>query len=62
MEDCVILRGEEPGGSLGKVTFKGSKLHAGGSGAFSDNDCFENKNSRLAPDLSVVDKIECCCW
>ena len=48
---------------MGNVTSKGSRLQAGGSGAFSDNDCFENRNRRLAPDRSVVDKIErCCCF
>ena len=53
-----MFRGEDPGASLGNCNSIGSKRHAGGSGAFSDRACFENKNRRRAPELSVVDRID----
>ena len=61
MADWVMVRGEDPDGSVGSVTSIGPKTQAGGSGAFSDKACFEKRNRRRAPVLSVVDKILRCC-
>lgn len=55
--DCVILSGDGPGASFGKFKSMGCKRQGGGSGAFSERACFENKKRRRAPERSVVDKM-----
>jgi len=53
-----MFSGDEPGASVGRCRSMGCKRHAGGSGAFSESACLENKKRRRAPDRSVVERIE----